>query len=164
MKLDMTPVVSATIVSRAAIKFGMSPDVAFSYSDYFINEIESCTSLQEIWDLQMALFLFYREEVKKSRDRTYFNTPTSMLVSYVENPIDTNLSLQEICSELSLDYKYASNCFKKDTGLGFNNAYYFTRTFKHTFGLSPYRIPQTFAEGISAPGLREIPSPSIFSS
>lgn len=162
-------IVSATIVSRAAIKFGMSSDVAFSYSDYFINEIETCQSLQEVWDLQMALFLFYREEVKKSRDRTYFNTPTSMLLSYVENHIDTNLSLQEICRELSLDYKYASNCFKKDTGLGFNkyltaqkmevakkelettetpiqtisenlgfnNAYYFTRTFKHTFGLSP---------------------------
>ena len=162
-------VVSATIVSRAAIKLGMPSDLAFSYSDYFINAIEGCQDLSEVWDLQMSMFAFYRKEVKKSRSKTYFNPATNLLLGYIENNIETNQSLQEICKHLDLDYKYASNCFKKDTGLGFNkyltkekmvvaqkelattetpvqiiaenlgynNAYYFTRTFKSTFGLSP---------------------------
>lgn len=162
-------IVSATIVSRAAIKLGMPSDQAFSYSDYFINDIEDCKDLKEVWNLQMSLFSFFRDEVKKSRSKTHLSTTTNQLLNYIEQHIETNLSLQEICRELELDYKYASNCFKKDTGLGFNkyltnekmavakrelattelpiqliaerlgynSAYYFTRSFKNSYGLSP---------------------------
>ena len=162
-------IVSATIVSRAAIKLGMPSDFAFTYSDYFINEIESCQTLEDVWDLQMSLFSFFREEVKKIKNKTYFSSVTNTLLLYIDNNIDTNLSLQEICQLMALDYKYASNCFKKDTGLGFNkyltmlkmevakkdlettdipvqtiaenlgfnSAYYFARTFKSIFGISP---------------------------
>ncbi len=162
-------IVSATIVSRAAIKLGLPSDFAFSYSDYYINEIESCDTLEAVWDLQMSLFSFFREEVKKIKSKTYFSSVTNTLLLYIENNIDTTLSLQEICQLMALDYKYASNCFKKDTGLGFNkyltkmkmevakkeletsdeaiqtiaenlgfnSAYYFTRTFTNTFGISP---------------------------
>ena len=162
-------IVSATIVARAAIKLGMPSDLAFSYSDHFINRIESCDTLQKIWDLQMSLFSFYREEVKKIKEKSYFGSTTSLLLYYIEDHIDTTLSLQEICETLSVDYKYASRAFKKDTGSGFNkyltkqkmqrakkllettedsissiaenlgysSAYYFTRTFKSTYGLSP---------------------------
>ena len=162
-------IVSATIVSRNAIKLGMPSDLAFTYSDHFINKIESCDTLQKIWDLMMSLFSFYREEVKKIKEKSYFSPSTNLLLFYIEDHIDTNLSLQEICKILSIDYKYASNAFKKDTGLGFNkfltkqkmevaktdlatteksiqliserigynSAYYFTRIFKSSFGISP---------------------------
>lgn len=162
-------IVSATIVSRAAIKLGMPSDLAFSYSDHFINKIESSDTLQKIWDLQMSLFSFYREEVKKINEKSYFSPTTNLLLFYIEDHIDTNHSLQDISEILSIDYKYASSAFKKDTGsgfnkyltkqkmeaakkdlettenpiqaiaerLGYNSAYYFTRTFKSTFGISP---------------------------
>lgn len=162
-------IVSATIVSRAAIKLGMPSDLSFSFSDEFILKVEECTSLKSIWDLQMSLFHFYREEVKKLKEQAYFSTVTSTLMLYIDEHVDTNMTLKEISDILGLDYKYASNVFKKDTGmgfnkyvmnrklefskkllestdltvqnisekLGFNNAYYFTRTFKNTFGISP---------------------------
>jgi AraC-like DNA-binding protein len=113
-------IVSATIVSRAAIKLGLPSEQAFSYSDYFINLIEQCKTLDEIWNLQLSLFSFFREELKKSKTSSSFHAITNQLLHYIEQNIDTNLPLQDICDELKLDYKYASNCFKKDTGLGFN--------------------------------------------
>lgn len=162
-------VVAATIISRAAIRLGMSSESAFSYSDYFIKKVEECNTLDEVWELQMTLFSFYRKEVQKSRSGAYFNPITNMLLLYIENHIELAPSFQEICEQLDIDYKYASNCFKKDIGLGFNkyftkkkmalakrklettdlliqdiseelgynNAYYFTRTFKSMYGIAP---------------------------
>lgn len=118
-------VVSATIISRAAINLSMSSETAFSYSDYFIKKVEECDTLDEVWKLQMLLFSFYRQEVQKSRSGAYFNPITNMLLLYIENHIGLAKSFQEICEQLDIDYKYASNCFKKDIGLGFNK--YFTK-------------------------------------
>lgn len=117
-------VVGATIVSRAAIKLGLSSQTAFTYSDYYINKMEDCKSTNEVWDLQMSMLMFFRKEVKISRLGTYHNPITKLLINYVHNNIKENISLKNICVQLEIDYKYASNCFKKDTGLGFNK--YFT--------------------------------------
>ena len=113
-------IVSATIVSRAAIKLGMPSEQAFSYSDYFINLIENCKTLDEVWKQLISMFSFFREELKKSKTSTSFHAITNQLLNYIEHNIDTNMPLRDICEELELDYKYASNCFIKDTGLGFN--------------------------------------------
>lgn len=169
-------IVSATIIARAAIQLGMPSDAAFSYSDHFINVIEDCRDLNEIWDLQMSLFHFYRKELKAIRNQPLYSNTTCILLTFIESHMGTNLSLQEICMELKLDYKYASNCFKKDTGLGFNkyltkvkmsaakrqllttensiqqiaeclgfgSAYYFTRTFKGYYGITPTEFRKRF--------------------
>ena len=119
--------------------------------------------------MQMTLFSFYRKEVQKKRSGSDYNPITNTLLLYIDNHMEQSLPFQEICNQLNIDYKYASNCFKKDIGLGFNkyftnkkmnaakqklettdmqiqeiaeslgynNAYYFTRTFKSAFGLTP---------------------------
>lgn len=160
---------AATIISRAAIKLGMPSETAFTYSDYFIKKADECSTIDEVWNMQMSLFAFYREEVQKSRTGYYNNPITNMLLLYIEEHMEKNISLQEICNKLDIDYKYASNCFKKDKGtgfskyfnkikiekakemlettdlliqniaekLGYTNAYYFTRTFKAMYGMTP---------------------------
>ena len=173
-------VTSATIISRAAIKLGMSSEAAFTYSDYFIKKADECKTISEVWNMQMTLFKFYREEVHKSRSGAYNNPITNMLLLYIDEHIEKNISFQEICIKLDIDYKYASNCFKKDLGIGFSkyfnkvkmekakemlettdlliqniaeklgytNAYYFTRTFKSIYGMSPAEYRKQIANNI----------------
>lgn len=162
-------ITAATIISRAAIKLGLPSDTAFSYSDHFIKKVEECNSIGEVWDMQLTLFSFYRKEVQKKRSGSDYNSITNTLLLYIDNHIAQSVPFQEVCTQLNVDYKYASNCFKKDIGLGFNkyftnkkmevakqklettnmqiqeiaeslgynNPYYFTRTFKTTFGVTP---------------------------
>lgn len=113
-------VVGATIVSRAAIKLGLSSQTAFSHSDYFINKMEDCKTIKEVWNLQITMLQFYRKAVQESREGIYYSDITNLLIEYIGNNIEDNSSLQAICEQLNIDYKYASNRFKKDTGVGFN--------------------------------------------
>ena len=162
-------IVSATILSRAAIKLGMPTEIAFTHSDHYINNVESLKTLDEVWQYQLALFQFFRDEVHRYRSQDSFHQTTTGLLLYIDSHPDTNSSLQEICSELDMDYKYASTRFSKDTGmgftkyltkkkleiacrkletsddsiqdiaedLGFSSIYYFTRTFKKAYGITP---------------------------
>ncbi len=113
-------IVSATVLSREAIKLGLPSEISFSHSDQFINDMENCETLREIANLQNEMNHFYRNEIQKNKSRIRQTSVTSILISYIENNIETNCSLQEICKQLKLDYKYASNSFIKDTGIGFN--------------------------------------------
>lgn len=70
--------------------------------------------------MQLSLFQYYRKEVEASRNTSYYSASTKSLLLYVDEHKNTSLSLQEICDFLGLDYKYASDRFKKDTGQGFN--------------------------------------------
>ena len=90
---------------------------------YEVITVDNCNTIDEVWNLQMALFKFYREEVHKSRSGAYNNPITNMLILYIDEHIDQNISFQEICNRLDVDYKYASSCFKKDIGTGFSKYY-----------------------------------------
>ena len=113
--------------------------------------------------------LYFLQQNQKKRSGADYSSKTNTLLLYIDNHMRQSLPFQEICTQLEIDYKYASNCFKKDIGrgfnkyftnrkmevakqklettdmqiqeiaesLGYNNAYYFTRTFKSAFSVTP---------------------------
>lgn len=50
-----------------------------------------------------------------------YSSMVSQAICYVDRNINCNISLRDVCNELSVSLSYFSKCFKKETGAGFSS-------------------------------------------
>ena len=109
-------IVTATLVSRAAIRGGMRQDDAFSLSDAYSQRVELLTSHSKIQNLQYHMLLEYTEQVEKLH-RTRHTTKLSLdVANYVRHHLSEPVSVEKMAEEFYLSRPYLSSKFKQETG------------------------------------------------
>ena len=111
-----TFVVSATLVSRAAIHGGMDPEDAFVLSDAFIQRCELLNSLDRITNLQYRMVLEFAERVERIRLGKQPTQLTLAVTNYIQHHLSEPISTEEMAKELYLSRPYLSTKFKEETG------------------------------------------------
>lgn len=111
-----TFIVTATLVSRAAIRGGMDIDDAFSLSDAYIQKCELSDSVQKITNLQYRMVLDYTERVEKLRRGGHLSKfvldVTNCILHHISEPVTT----EEIAKALFMSRSRLSVKFKKEAG------------------------------------------------
>ena len=111
-----TFVVTATLVSRAAIRGGMTAEDALSLSDSFIRSCELLSAPDKIMNLQYHMLFEFTERVERIR---LGSSPTKLAVAvanYVQHHLSEPISAEELAGELYLSRPHLSAKFKKETG------------------------------------------------
>ncbi len=115
-QMKNTFVVTATLVSRAAIHGGMDAQDAFTLSDWFIQNAELLNSLEQISNLQYRMVLEFTEQV----ERLQFGKQPSRLsidvLKFVRRHLSEPITVEAIAEELFLSRPYLSRKFKAETG------------------------------------------------
>lgn len=115
-QMKNTLIVSATLVSRAAIRGGMGPDEALSLSDAFIRKCELLNTPEQISNLQYHMVLDYTERVEKIRRGTYPSRLVLDVANYVKHHISEPINTDEMAKELFISRPYLSQKFKEEMG------------------------------------------------
>ena len=113
-----TFIVTATLVSRAAIHGGMDTEDALSLSDSYIQKCEMSTSSENITNLQYRMILDYTERVEKIK---IGNTPSKLVsdvANYVRHHLSDAIATDDIAKSLFISRSRLSTEFKKQTGEG----------------------------------------------
>ena len=109
-------VVTATLVSRAAIGGGMDHEEALTLSDSYIRKCELLTNVQEVTNLNYRLVMDYAERM----ERLHYGKAPSKIVVEVTNYLFKHLSepvtVEKIARELCRGRSRLSTDFKKETG------------------------------------------------
>lgn len=116
-QLKNTFIVTATLVSRAAIRGGMKEDDAFTLSDAYIQRAELLRGHSEILNLQFHMLLEYTEQVEKLH---FCGNPTELtlqVANYVRHHLSEPISVDAMAEELFLSRPYLSMKFKQETGM-----------------------------------------------
>lgn len=111
-----TFIVSATLVSRAAISGGMDSEDALTLSDAFIQKCELLNSLEQITNLQYRMVLEFTEQVERIR---FGNRHTKLIVdvaNYIQHHLSEPIKAEDIAKELYLSRPYLSKKFKEESG------------------------------------------------
>lgn len=109
-------IVTATLVSRAAIRGGMHEDDAFSLSDAYIQRAELQSDHDSILNLQYHMLLEFTEQVEKLR-RVENATKFSLdVANYVRRRLSETISVEKMAQEFFLSRPYLSAKFKRETG------------------------------------------------
>jgi len=115
-----TFVCSATLSSRAAIGGGLSHEIAFSLSDYYIQKAELLSEYNAIARLNMEMLLEFAKRVEELN----FNGSRSKYVvgvsRYVNRNLNNRITLSELSLELGINRTYLCEVFKSEVGMTIN--------------------------------------------
>lgn len=111
-----TFVVTATLVSRAAIHGGMEPEDALALSDAFILKCELMSSWNQIINLQYRMVLEFAERVERIRLGARPTQLTLTVINYIRHHLSEPVSVEKMAKELYMSRPYLSSRFKEETG------------------------------------------------
>ena len=111
-----TFIVSATLVSRAAIRGGMDVDEAFSHSDSYIRQCELLSSPWDIMNLQYRMILDYTQRVERLHLGKHPSKLTVDVANYIQKHLSEPITVDQIAGHLFLSRPYLSRKFKEGTG------------------------------------------------
>ena len=116
-QLKNTFIVTATLVSRAAIRGGMDVNDALSLSDAYIQKNELLSSVESIENLQYHMVFDYTEKVEKIR---LGKTPTKLLTdiaNYVQKHLSEPVDIDALSKAMFISRTHLAVKFKKETGM-----------------------------------------------
>ncbi len=112
-----TFVVTATLVSRAAIQGGLDVDDALTLSDLYIQKCEMLADGMAIVNLQMNMILDYAAKVNKLR---LGDNPSKLMLdvaNYVQHHITDTITAESIAKHLYVSRPHLSAKFKVESGI-----------------------------------------------
>lgn len=111
-----TFIVTATLVSRAAIRGGMDTDDALSLSDAYIQKCELLGDIERITNLQYHMVFDYTERVEKLRMGKSQSRLVLDVTNFVRRHISEPLTTSRIAKALFISRSRLSVNFKNHTG------------------------------------------------
>lgn len=105
-----------TLATRAAMDGGLDPELAYSLSDAYIQNLESLESLIELENLKNKALCNFADKVHKISEFKYPKT-IFLCQDYISKHLYENITLSDIAVSLGLSKKYLSGIFSKSLGI-----------------------------------------------
>ena len=109
-------IVTATLVSRAAIRGGMREDDAFSLSDAYIQRVELLTGYGKIINLQYSMVMEFTEQVELLNRGRHASKLSLDVANYVRHHLSEPISVERMAEAFFLSRPHLSAKFKRETG------------------------------------------------
>lgn len=113
-QIKNTFIVTATLISRGAIRGGMDVDDALSLSDAYIQKCELMNNIDRITNLQYHMVFDYAERVEKLR---YGKQPSKLVqdvAKYIQHHLSEPITTDDIAKALFLSRSRLSVKFKEE--------------------------------------------------
>lgn len=114
-------IVFASLVCRAAIEGGLSPDEAYSLSDNYIQTIESAKNMSELNAIPNGMYDDFIRRVHRVRERKKLSKQIQRCTDYINANLDKKINASDLASLVGYTEYYLTNKFKKETGLSVND-------------------------------------------
>ena len=115
-QLKNTFIVTATLVSRAAIQGGLSAEDSLTLSDGFIRQAELLNTQSSILNLQYNMVLEYTEQVERIRRGSKPTRLALQVANYIQHHLSEPINTEVMAKDFYLSRTHLSARFKKETG------------------------------------------------
>ncbi len=108
----------ATLCVRAAIEGGLSPEVAYTVGDGYIQSMIDCRTLSDLSALNHQMLDDFIRRVHACRENPALSKMVRDACGYIELHVEDPLSLTLLAKELRYSESHLSRHFKAEMGLG----------------------------------------------
>ena len=108
--------VFTTLVSRAAMEGGLSPEVAYSLGDSYIQAVENSRDAGELSALAQAMYHDFIYRVHHVRANPNYSHAIQKCCDYIELSLDRRIRTVDLASLVGYTEYYLTEKFKKETG------------------------------------------------
>lgn len=116
-------IVLVTLASRAAIRGGLSPEISFSLSDSYIQQIEECKDLALVAPLAHKAEFQYAEMVHEIKEKQkgilkkQKNPRINKCKDFIFSHLHDRITLEDLVAEADCNPNYLSQLFKECEGI-----------------------------------------------
>lgn len=110
-------IVFTSLVCRAAIEGGLSPEEAYALGDNYIQTAESARSLDELNPLSMMMYDDFIRRVHKCRTNPKLSMQVQKCVDYIEMHLEEKIRAADLAALVGYTEYYLTHKFKEETGL-----------------------------------------------
>lgn len=116
-------IVLVTLASRAAIRGGLSPEISFSLSDSYIQQIEECKDLALVAPLAHKAEFQYAEMVHEIKEKQkgilkkQKNPRINICKDFIFSHLHDRITLEDLAAEADCNPNYLSQLFKECEGI-----------------------------------------------
>ena len=105
-----------TICSRAAMRGGLPPIIAYDLADVFFFRVENAETIEDLFNSTSTLPLAYAYKVREFKSYKTSNLIVRKAVKYVYDNITNKISLKELSENIGVSPTYLSSQFSKELG------------------------------------------------
>lgn len=116
-QLKNTILASVVIVSRAAMRGGLYPELAYTLSDKYNQDVELCTSLSELGNVHMLMMDDFIKRVHAHKTSQSQPGLVRTCREYIELHIAEEIRIENIAAEFGYTPYYFSRKFKEESGM-----------------------------------------------
>lgn len=114
-------IVFCSIVCRAAIEGGLSPDEAYELGDAYIQSSESATTMDELMSIAATMYDDFIRRVHKRRTNPKYSPPVQKCVDYIEMHLGDRIRAADLAALVGYGEYYTTHKFREETGLSVND-------------------------------------------
>lgn len=113
--------VFTSLVCRAAIEGGLSPEEAYSLGDAYIQRAENARSQQELLNLPATMYDDFIHRVHRCRTNPRYSPMVQKCVDYIDLHLEQKIQAADLAAQLGYDDYYITRRFKRETGYSLTN-------------------------------------------
>ncbi len=114
-------IIFCSIVCRAAIEGGLSPEEAYSLGDTYIQSALDAHNLDEASTVCISMYDDFIRRVHRSRENPKYSPPIQRCCNYIEMHPDRNIRAQELADLVGYSVTYFIRRFREETGFGISD-------------------------------------------
>ncbi len=113
-------VVSAALIARFCIRYGMSTEQAYQLSDLYIMQADESASEDELRVLHSRMLEDYTRHMQRIRYSRTYSKQIVKAIEYINEHLHSRILLHDAAAVLGISDAYFSRLFKAETGLSFS--------------------------------------------
>ena len=110
-------IVFTSLVCRAAIEGGLSPEEAYALGDSYIQSTENAKTMDDLEPLALMMYDDFVRRVHKCRTNPHLSQQVQKCVDYIEMNLDKKIRAADIAALVGYTEYYLTHKFKEETGL-----------------------------------------------
>lgn len=120
-QVRVSQIVFISLCTRAAIQGGISPEIAYTRGDAYIQDILDCKSIADAAHIGHTMYDDFIRLVHKGRANPEYSPQIQSCCEYIELHAEDKLTLAEIADHIGYVDYYLSRKFKAETGVNIND-------------------------------------------
>ena len=115
-QVRVSQIVFISLCTRAAIQGGLSPELAYSRGDAYIQDIMNCRTIADAANIGHTMYDEFIQLVHKKRTNPQYSPQIRSCCDYIELHAEEKLRLSDIAKRIGYVEYYLSRKFKAETG------------------------------------------------
>lgn len=105
------------LCSRASMRGGLSPEIAYNLNDYYAQKIEQCQSMADTTKLGAQILEDYVARVRESRENPDVSDSIRNSCEYIKAHLTETIQVKKLAQQSGYAEYYFSHKFKKEMGV-----------------------------------------------